>query len=312
MASKNESSEKEEPEKNKEKMKCGIIMPISEMPCIRKEYTRDHWANVLSAIKEAIKLADFTPCVVWDNDATNIIQAKIINNLKEIPVVICDLSGKNANVMFELGLRVSYKKPVILIKDDITDGPFDTSPIEYVSYNHEMTFTQGQKLISELSQKIKSEYQLNQAGKYKHFLSYFAEIEPADAKKEYNTVELKSFMNSTNQRILYIETQIDKIIRMTSRNRQPQHNAEPVLEQPTIFDAIENTVDITSNCSKNKPVSPLDHKISSILQDIDNLGSYIQMLPNNSQHKVELEKKLQNLISTLNFLLKEKNQRQQS
>jgi hypothetical protein len=37
------------------------------------------------------------------------------------PDYLCDVSGKNANVMFELGLRLAFDNPTIIIKDDKTE-----------------------------------------------------------------------------------------------------------------------------------------------------------------------------------------------
>jgi len=42
-------------------------------------------------------------------------------------MIVCDISGRNPNVMFELGLRLAFDKPAIIIKDEITPYSFDTS-----------------------------------------------------------------------------------------------------------------------------------------------------------------------------------------
>ena len=57
------------------------------------------------------------------------IHKTIVQNLYLNPIVVCDVSGKNANVMFELGLRLAFDKPTIIIKDDKTDYSFDTSVV---------------------------------------------------------------------------------------------------------------------------------------------------------------------------------------
>lgn len=36
--------------------------------------------------------------------------------------------------MFELGMRLTFDKPTIIIKDNTTDFIFDTGPIEHLQY----------------------------------------------------------------------------------------------------------------------------------------------------------------------------------
>ncbi len=49
-------------------------------------------------------------------------------------MAICDLSSKNANVFYELGLRQAFNKKTILITDGRDKAPFDISGFRYVSY----------------------------------------------------------------------------------------------------------------------------------------------------------------------------------
>lgn len=50
-------------------------------------------------------------------------------------IIIADCSGKNANVMYELGIAHSTGKDVILItKDDIKDAPTDIRYYEFIKY----------------------------------------------------------------------------------------------------------------------------------------------------------------------------------
>ena len=45
------------------------------------------------------------------------------------------MSNRNPNVLYELGLRQAYDKPVVLIQDDKTEKIFDVSGISTVFYN---------------------------------------------------------------------------------------------------------------------------------------------------------------------------------
>lgn len=73
----------------------------------------------------------------------------------ENPIVVCDVSGKNPNVMFELGIRLAFDKPTIIIKDDKTSYSFDTSPIEHLEYPRDLRYNRIEDFKSKLTDKIK-------------------------------------------------------------------------------------------------------------------------------------------------------------
>ena len=115
---------------------CGIIMPISAIG----DCTEQHWADVRDIIETAINTAGFEPRLVSDAEEVGIIQKRIIQNVYNDPIVVCDVSGKNPNVMFELGLRLAFDKPTIIIKDEKTSYTFDTALIEHLEYPQDLRF----------------------------------------------------------------------------------------------------------------------------------------------------------------------------
>ncbi len=54
------------------------------------------------------------------------ISGQMVRQLAEARVVIADLTGRNPNVYYELGIAHSLTKPVIVLIDDVTALPFDT------------------------------------------------------------------------------------------------------------------------------------------------------------------------------------------
>jgi len=113
---------------------CGIIMPISETDNCSVE----HWTDVLGILKDVCSSNNFTPNLVSDADDIGIIHNRIIENIYSSDIIICDVSCKNANVMFELGMRLAFDKPTIIIKDNITGYSFDTSLIEHLEYPRDL------------------------------------------------------------------------------------------------------------------------------------------------------------------------------
>ena len=134
---------------------CGIIMPISLIDNCGTE----HWADVLGIIKDVCLTNDFIPNLVSDADDVGVIHNRIIENIYSSDIVICDVSCKNANVMFELGMRLAFDKPTIIIKDDLTGYSFDTSLIEHLEYPRDLRFTSIVKFKENLGKKIKATHE---------------------------------------------------------------------------------------------------------------------------------------------------------
>jgi hypothetical protein len=131
---------------------CGIIMPIS---AVDPDYSKEHWSRVRAILEKAIGDAGMKPQPVWENQPNDIIQARILRNLYENELVVCDVSARNANVMLELGMRLSTKKPTILVADDETKLPFDTSVIAHSFYQRDLEYTAISRFLSDLTAAIR-------------------------------------------------------------------------------------------------------------------------------------------------------------
>jgi hypothetical protein len=69
--------------------------------------------------------------------------------------------------MFELGMRITFNKPVIAITDDFETLPFDTKIIEHLKYPRDLHIHDTNKFISDLSKKIKLLDERFREGKYR-------------------------------------------------------------------------------------------------------------------------------------------------
>lgn len=117
--------------KEEKKEKCFVIMPISD----QGDYTIGHFTKVYEQIiKPSIEEAGYEAYRVDENNICDSIIGKIFDAIQECPMAVCDLSNRNPNVLYELGLRQAYDKPVVLIQDDKTDKIFDVSGISTVFY----------------------------------------------------------------------------------------------------------------------------------------------------------------------------------
>lgn len=119
-------------EVNEEKKeKCFVIMPISD----QGDYPIGHFTKVYEQIiKPSVEEAGYEAYRVDENNICDMIINKIFNAIQECPMAVCDLSNRNPNVLYELGLRQAYDKPVVLIQDDKTEKIFDVSGISTIFY----------------------------------------------------------------------------------------------------------------------------------------------------------------------------------
>lgn len=144
-----------------------------------------HWADVLEILTEAIESANFEGNLVSNADEVGIIHKRIIQNLYDNPIVVCDVSGKNPNVMFELGLRLAFDKPTVIVKDDKTSYSFDTSAIEHLEYPRDLRFSRVVEFKQKLAEKIAATHlRATTDNNYTTFLKHFGEFTVAKLEKK--------------------------------------------------------------------------------------------------------------------------------
>lgn len=164
---------------------CGIVMPISAIGgCSEK-----HWEEVKKILTAAIESAGFKANLVSDADDIGIIQQRIVQNLYDNDIVVCDVSCKNANVMFELGLRLAFDKPTIIISDTDTNYSFDTSIIEHLMYPRDLSYFS----IVDFQEKLKSKIlgtmkKANEDPSYSPFLKNFGEFKVASIEHKEGSI----------------------------------------------------------------------------------------------------------------------------
>lgn len=158
---------------------CGIVMPIAAMG----DYSASHWVDVQNIIKEAVKLTGYEARLVSESKDSTVIPKSIVQNLYDDDIVVCDVSGKNPNVMFELGMRLAFDKPVVLIKDSMTGYSFDTSSIEHLEYPRDLRYSEIQIFKQKLTEKLLATREASLKDGYRSFLSNFATIKVAQLEQ---------------------------------------------------------------------------------------------------------------------------------
>ena len=125
---------------------CFVMMPFADP-------LGGYYASLYAP---AIRKAGLTP-VRADADifGTGKIMDQIWAGINTARVLVAELSGKNPNVLYELGIAHALKKPVVLVSSNEPDVPFDVRQIRVIYYDVNDPFW-GDKLIAKVAENILS------------------------------------------------------------------------------------------------------------------------------------------------------------
>lgn len=87
--------------------------------------------------------------------ATGKIVDQVWSGITAAKVLVAELTDRNPNVFYELGLAHALKKPVVLISSNQEDVPFDLQHIRVIYYDVRDPFW-GEKLIAKVAENILS------------------------------------------------------------------------------------------------------------------------------------------------------------
>ncbi|HFJ9614117.1 TPA: hypothetical protein ACG4NT_001727 [Stenotrophomonas maltophilia] len=103
---------------------CAAMMPFSA--AFTPVYTK------LREIAESLGVECRRADDIWEHQ--NVI-SDIVSLIDRAAVVICDCTGRNPNVFYEIGLAHAFGREVILITQSREDIPFDLQHIRYLTYH---------------------------------------------------------------------------------------------------------------------------------------------------------------------------------
>lgn len=104
---------------------CFVMMPFGEW------FDRYYQEIYVPAIKEA----GFEPMRADELFTTGSVVEQIWDQIEKAKLLLADLSGKNANVFYELGLAHAARKPVVFTSSNIDDVPFDLRHLRVIIYD---------------------------------------------------------------------------------------------------------------------------------------------------------------------------------
>ncbi|WP_333004929.1 hypothetical protein [Vibrio coralliilyticus] len=235
MTKKNNPSSAAPDTKNEQaEVDCFVIMPISDQP----DYEKGHFTLVYEdIIKPAIELAsqklsiEIKPSRADDTKNANLIQLDILQKVIHSPLAICDMSAKNPNVFYELGMRQAFDKATVLLIDNETTAPFDVTGLRYVPYDKNMKYRDVNKAVHELADNIASTYEKRDDKKEINSLIRLMELVEEPAKIQ------PSELNDADRRFKLFELSLGEITKklntLTQTSNKLMQSSESFEIMPT-------------------------------------------------------------------------------
>lgn len=131
---------------------CFVLMPFV------KEWSDRVYKDLIRKNVEALHLQ----CLRADKLTGQNIIEDIWTSINQAGCIIADVTGNNANVMYELGIAHTLGKPTILITQDIANIPFDFRHLRHIEYKEH---TDGVRLfnkrIKAVIKELYGEYYMN-------------------------------------------------------------------------------------------------------------------------------------------------------
>ena len=126
-----------------EKDSVFVIMPFTQ------DWSNDVWEQV---IKPAVREIGMTPIRADDLYGQKIME-DVWQSILKAAIIICDTTGRNPNVFYELGIAHTLGKKVLLLTQNIDDIPFDLQAFRHIEYK--VTLSGGNHLKEKIKAHIK-------------------------------------------------------------------------------------------------------------------------------------------------------------
>lgn len=274
---------------------CFVIMPISDP----EGYEKGHFQKVYDfIIREAVDKTKFNALRADEVKETNLIQLDILNRLIEAPIAICDLSSRNPNVLFELGIRQAFDKPTVLIQEEGTPKIFDISSLRIYNYKPSLEYKDVLETQIELKERIEATVEADGSLRNINSIVKLMAIDtPAKVPQ----------LNNENKEILaldVLQSEMQEIKKMLELSNRESVNSRHHYDNDGIPDSIEDRFeDLLKDIKKNQGDYHLDLVLKLVNtafhrrlgNDMDNIEGH----PNQSQIKryqdlIEKIKKIRN------------------
>lgn len=192
------------------KKKCFIITPIGN----EGSEIRMKAEGIISAvIAPVLEKTGYKMFVAHKISESGSITNQIIGHIVSDELVIANLTGLNANVMYELAVRHAIRKPVICIIENGTQLPFDLVSDRAIFYNDNMlsvNYTQDAlaKAINELKDSEKPDNPIYRAIKNESIIEKAQGIEGQEGDVLQIILDKLSLIDSNKQNAINVKNRI--------------------------------------------------------------------------------------------------------
>ena len=137
-----------------EKLSSGVSVKSGDSCFVMMPFGSPIGDYYFSVYKPAIEKANLNP-VRADNEifGAGKIMDQVWSGINAAKVLVAELTTKNPNVFYELGIAHALRKPVVLVSSNEDDVPFDLKHIRVIYYNKNDPFW-GQKLLNKVAENI--------------------------------------------------------------------------------------------------------------------------------------------------------------
>jgi hypothetical protein len=151
-----EIGEPDEKSSRLKKLGAGAAVKAGDTCFVMQPFAAPHGDYYEKIFKPAIEKTNLQP-VRADADifATGKIIEQVWRGINAAKVLVAELSTRNPNVFYELGLAHALNKPVVLVSSNEPDVPFDLHHIRVIYYDVTDPFW-GNKLIEKVAENILS------------------------------------------------------------------------------------------------------------------------------------------------------------
>ena len=239
---------------------CFVLMPIADCD----GYEKGHFLHVYDdIIKPAIDQTDFNAIRADEVKETNLIHLDILRKLIEAPIAVCDLSTRNPNVLFELGIRQAFDKPVVLIQEKGTPKIFDIAPLRYLEYSKELKYHEvldTQRKLQEAIEATKSAE--GETGNVNSIVKLLALSSPATIPNLDNSNKEVLALDYMSSQMMELKMMMEMMMK-EGRKGFSRHSSIPAVE----YERISNKLDKIVSSKMENPLA--DKEFSVLLHDTE-------------------------------------------
>lgn len=173
-------------------------------------------------LREALK-SDFDYMPYWTVPKM-IMPMDIFTALVDAELVIADLRGLNPNVMYELGIRHAFNKPVLHLIDENTDLPWDIDKNFAIKYPLPIQISHKEELIKSIGERIQkiNEISKSRNGSFNTFHSHYKNSAAIESYQ--GASDVKQILESFAKRMDSIDRNFEEMKRGVRREQYASHS----------------------------------------------------------------------------------------